>query len=345
VAPYVRSTPSLVRPRSLRWRVNVAVFVMSAIIIVQAGVTTFIVGAAVRPSQLGAFASLWPLLTFVVIVAWTLLVANWMARWIQRPITDLLTVVEDGKALLSVRESTELGVDGDVGALLNVVARAWRRDHQALHGKIAFVAALVHDLKTQVTGVRLLLDANAHGSSVPELENRIKEELDRLQEWLSKALTALRVDAIEEFIHRADVSVGELCHDIVRSLHVEETHEGLSVSIDGDARAYVDGTEMRRALTNLVANAVRAARTSVTVDVYPGLVRIADDGAGLPAAFPLLSEPFHRVETASALTTSGTGLGLFIARRILELHGGKLVCERSDARGTVFLAFLGREAA
>jgi len=93
-----------------------------------------------------------------------------------------------------------------------------------------------------------------------------------------------------------------------------------------------------------LANAVRYANSSVTIEVFPRLVRVADDGKGLPAPLEHLTQPFRSepIEVAGVPVAGGAGgIGLFLARRVLELLGGKLVVESTSARGTVLLAYVG----
>ena len=95
---------------------------------------------------------------------------------------------------------------------------------------------------------------------------------------------------------------------------------------------------------NLLSNAARYANSNILIDVFPGLVRISDDGPGLGAPLDELSQPFNDqgVDIAGRRYAAGAGgLGLFIARRVMEAHGGRLVSEASGPRGTVLLAYLG----
>ncbi|HNR00705.1 MAG TPA: ATP-binding protein, partial [Trueperaceae bacterium] len=96
---------------------------------------------------------------------------------------------------------------------------------------------------------------------------------------------------------------------------------------------------------NLVSNAGRYARSEVRLEVFNNMVRVQDDGPGLPAPLEQLAQPFvgRTVEIAGKEYAGGTGgLGLFIARRVLEAHGGRLVCEASGPNGTVLLAYFGQ---
>src|SRR5690606_26556662 len=122
------------------------------------------------------------------------------------------------------------------------------------------------------------------------------------------------------------------------------SERGIALTLTGAASAFIDRREVERALYNLLSNAARYAQSSILVDVFPGLVRISDDGPGLGAPLEELAQPFNDqgVDIAGRRYAAGAGgLGLFIARRVMEAHGGRLVSEASGPRGTVLLAYLG----
>ena len=275
-----------------------------------------------------------------ILVCAALLIGLRLARWVYQPVSSLGSWLEAHPDLAAVRSVPREFGDDDLQQGLLGVAQAWRQDRRHHSGKVAFVAALVHDVKTQLAGVKLLHQAVGQPNDGLQVRERASAELDYAHAWLATALHALRLDSVESFMLYDDHRIDDICREVARTVRLE-AGSAIAVSVEGTASGRVDVAEFRRALHNLVANAVRAARSQVSIEVFPGLVRIADDGPGLPAPFDVLSQPFRRVEVAQARTTSGTGLGLFIARRILELHGGRLVCERTGANGTVLLAFFG----
>ncbi len=226
----------------------------------------------------------------------------------------------------------------EIRHLLDGVHGAVAAHDELWRGKVAYLAALVHDLRTRVTGIALL-DAQEPDRRSRDAE-AIQDELRAVQAWLGRILDAVRVDQLETVGERETIEVS----DFVRKITFDtwNVRPGVTVTIQGSATAHLDQYESGRAIFNLVSNAVRAARSSVTIEVFPGLIRISDDGTGLPLPLDILTQPFRRAGSGSqVITTTGVGLGLFIARRILEMHGGKLACERSDDRGTVLLAYLG----
>ncbi|HRP47459.1 MAG TPA: HAMP domain-containing sensor histidine kinase [Trueperaceae bacterium] len=214
----------------------------------------------------------------------------------------------------------------------------------------AFTAALMHDLKTPLIAANNLLnvvrddDALDRASRV-DLVKRLGSEMEALIDLVQKMVDAHRLERSDVPLTRRDVNLLEVVDRVIRRLQPLLDEREIAVSITGNGRALVDDREAERALYNLISNAVRYAKRQISLEVFNGMVRLQDDGPGLPAPLEQLALPFvgRTVEIAGKEYAGGTGgLGLFIARRVLEAHGGQLVCEATGPNGTVFLAYFGR---
>ncbi len=217
----------------------------------------------------------------------------------------------------------------------------------------AFMAALMHDLKTPLIAATNLLmvvrdDAELTRERRIEAVAHLTRELQALADLVQKMVDAHRLERQDVPLSRERVEVQALVRRVIERLATLASERGVRFDVRGESTALIDAREVERALYNLLANAVRYARSVIEVEVFQGMVRIRDDGPGLPAPLDALAQPFNGqgVEIAGRKYASGTGgLGLFIARRALEAHGGRLVAEASGPGGTVLLAYLGREGA
>jgi len=215
--------------------------------------------------------------------------------------------------------------------------------------RAAFSAALMHDLKTPLVAAANLLsvvrDEDGLGREQRvEVLRRTTLELQALIELVQKMVDAHRLERPEVPLAREPVDLRELVDLLVDRLEPLARERDVVVEVTGEAKANVDRREVERALYNLVSNAVRYAESTIRIEVFPGLVRILDDGPGLGAPLDELAQPFNDqgVSIAGKRYAAGAGgLGLFIARRVLEAHGGRLVAESSGPRGTALLAYLG----
>lgn len=98
---------------------------------------------------------------------------------------------------------------------------------------------------------------------------------------------------------------------------------GISLEVAGAGQARVDRHLLERALTNLITNALRHAKNRVMLRAGDGWVEVEDDGPGLPDSLERLSQPF-RSQRLRGVRAGSAGLGMYVARRVAEVHGGKL---------------------
>lgn len=216
----------------------------------------------------------------------------------------------------------------------------------------AFMATLMHDLKTPLIAANHLLavirdDDTLSREEQLEMVGGILEENGRLIDLVQKLVDASKFERRDIPLRLERVDLSPLVNHVVARVRPLSEARGLTITVQGEAVARADARELERALYNLLSNAVRYARRRITVQLFPGLIRLADDGPGLPAPLDKLAQPFNAqpVDLGGERYTAGTGgLGLFIARRVLEAHGGRLGLESSGPQGTVLLAYLGREA-
>jgi len=208
-----------------------------------------------------------------------------------------------------------------------------------------WLGSAVHDVKAGLAGLAHLLDAEASrrgpaDAGGPDLVDTARSEARRLS-WVLTTMVGYLRTARSEPERTEDVDLADAAQRAVAAARRQRPDVDVSVATNGSARVLGDRTLLDQALANLVENAVRVARSRVQVAVYPGVVRIEDDGPGLPGELASLTDPFTS-EPVGEGRRGSLGLGLYIAHRVLEGHDGGLAVERTDAGGTVLLAYVGR---
>lgn len=194
------------------------------------------------------------------------------------------------------------------------------------------IGAISHDLKTYLTRLRLRAEAAPAGAQ----RERLVEDLDGMAALLDTSLSFARGTAVR--VERSAVDLA----DLVAVEVAEQAAQGARVSLTGDdvqdATVAGDALALRRVVANLIGNAVKFGRSSVTVAVTRagGTCRVVveDDGPGIPEAErAAVFSPYYRVERSRSRATGGTGLGLAIARQIAEAHGGTVTAETATLGG------------
>lgn len=221
------------------------------------------------------------------------------------------------------------------------------------------VYALSHDLRTPLSAARMTIRQALDGAfgPLPDSYREIlrqslasNEELQRLAETL---LLVARYESGEQSRERESVDLAALARSVLTEMQPLSATKRIVASVQVEpAGAFADVIgdegELRRALINLVANAVTWTPENGTIEIVlqPGdervEVQVLDDGFGVPEAMrPSL---FGRFVASDARRGAGSGLGLYIVRRIVEGHGGRVTYAPREPHGSIFAIELPRAA-
>ncbi len=235
------------------------------------------------------------------------------------------------------------------------------RLEQAFAQQRRFVADASHELRTPTAILRTEADVTLARDHRAESEYRASMEVmrdatRRLTRIVDDLFLLARADAGHLVVHSQPVYLDEIVDDAVRGVRSVAEARGLRVELNKlvDSPLNGDGDLLGRIVLNLLDNAIKYADAggviAVSLDRRNGdyHVAVVDSGPGIPRdAQSHVFDRFFRVDTARSRTesaengvTSGAGLGLSIARRIAELHGGRLELVESRPGRTEFLLTL-----
>jgi len=302
--------------------------------------------ATARRAQVGSLSR--QLALGAVLAVASVLAAVWvgaMAMFVSNHDALVISAMAGVGGVVAVRAAQLLaqGVVDDVDAMHREIDDARRR----------LIAAVSHDLRTPLASLRLLVDAVDDGVATGEIRARYLREMRTHVGALSVLIDDLfelsRLEAGEIAWSMHQVELGELVSETVAALRAQAAERGVIVAAelpaDRSLAAHANAEKVQRVLFNLVVNAIRytPADGSVVVRAQPARdgsraveVEVVDDGAGVPAAErERVFEPFYRGgEDGAARSSDGAGLGLAIARAIVEAHGGRIWLEPASPRGT-----------
>ena len=247
---------------------------------------------------------------------------------------------------------------------LRSAERSARTEAEAAHGLIAeqnerlveadrlkdeFVALISHDLRTPLTSIlgylELTLEDEALSSSQRTYLEVVERNAQRLLRLVSDLLFVARLEAGQLELHESELDLAAVVEQSVHEAEPRAASGGITLKCDTQPVPGVtaDRGRMFQLLDNLVSNAIKftppGGEVRVSVGAANGAVRleVADTGIGIPAAEQKrLFERFFRASTADERQIQGTGLGLYIARAIVEAHGGEISFESEAGRGTAF---------
>jgi PAS domain S-box-containing protein len=257
-------------------------------------------------------------------------------------------------------------------AVLNDVSQERAQERQ----RGDFISTASHEMRTPVAAIEGYL-ALSLNDKVATIDNRARDYLEKahsstqhLGKLFQDLLTSAKAEDGRLTSHPTVVEMGEFIEKLTSDLRLVAEKKGLFVdfvtnssgtgTINATKRGagervitplyyvYVDPDRIREAITNLFDNAVKytpEGKISLGLTGNDQVVQcyVRDTGPGIPADdVPHLFQKFYRVDNSATRTVGGTGLGLFICRKIIELYGGRIWVESELDKGSSFYINLPR---
>jgi two-component system sensor histidine kinase CpxA len=253
-----------------------------------------------------------------------LLLSYILARHLTRPILELRAAAERlGSGDLTARVSTERR--DELGDLARGFNRMADRVQHAVTAQQQLVQDVSHELRSPLSRLGVAIELARQD---PAQLDRVAREAGRLNELVGELLALSR-----DRLRPETVDLAVLLGLLVDGARIEADRRPCRLLLDAQPGLVLtaDPELLRRAVENVLRNAIRHTPPESEVRVAARLtgpsveITVQDAGPGVPeGALPRLFDPFFRVETDRDRTTGGAGLGLAIARRAVELHGGTI---------------------
>ena len=219
--------------------------------------------------------------------------------------------------------------------------------------KDEFVALVSHELRTPLTSIRGYLELMSEDTNLTEEQTRFLGTIDRnaqrLQRVVGDLLFCAQVEAGKLTLEHGTVDLNAIVEESLHTGRPSAEANMIELQSDLGELPSVPGDRARLAqvLDNFVSNAIKftpeggIVRLTTRRNGDEVEISVSDTGTGIPAAdLPKLFQRFFRTERATSNATPGTGLGLVIARAIVEGHGGHIGVESEEGAGTTFRVFL-----
>jgi len=225
---------------------------------------------------------------------------------------------------------TARAVDAMVASLAEAASQ---RQHVAAARQMLFTS-IGHDLRTPLAAMRAAVESLQDGVA-PDPDRYfgiLASHLDNVEALLDQLVEYARIESGQNDRVRTKISIAELAHEAVEALSPVAHRRGVDVELesDGPALLVASSTDMSRVLRNLLENAIghSPAGEAVRVAVQSGppvAVSVLDHGPGFPDDFrDSAFDPFTRADPARNTRTGHSGLGLAIAKGLVESHGGRI---------------------
>ncbi len=277
------------------------------------------------------------------------LLGGWfMASRALRPVRRLVGTLEAITATGDVRSRAALPeAEGELADLFRLFNRTLDRVESLVGQLGATLDDVAHDLRTPLTAVRGTAELALSRDREPEAYRaalaRVIEATEAAQDTLDTVMDVAEAEAGALRLDLAPTDLGAVASDVADLYELVASEKGvaLAVGVAGGGVVPGDGRRLRRALANLVDNAVKytpaGGRVTITTgrDGDEAWVAVSDTGAGIaPADLAHIWERLYRAERTRH--ERGLGLGLGLARAIAEAHGGRVTVESAPGEGATF---------
>ncbi len=282
------------------------------------------------------------LLVLVVIVAVTATAMS--APFVRRLKRLEVAAVRIGQGDLAARaDVTSMDAVGSLARRFNEMAE---RNQQLLEAQRATLQAVSHELRTPTARIRFGLEMLSEAKEPTKIEERLRsidEDLNELDHLVTELLELNRSEVPSGTVRESFAVLPVLTALAQRA---GEFTPSLTITVDAppDLSVAAEPHLFRRAIRNLLANAVRYARSRVVLTARQGddqvEITVDDDGPGVPVDQRVrVMEPFARLDDSRSRDTGGVGLGLAIVARVVASHGGRVEVGEGPSGGARFRTY------
>lgn len=296
-------------------------------------------------------------LRLLVALGLAVLVGAWMGRRFTRPLTQLAKGAEafqsgDFEYRIPARGKNEFAaVATAMNEMAQQVSDQINHLEQDAERRRQFLADMAHEFRSPVTTMHTMAGALQDGlAEIPERRERAVSALvgtsERLLRLVKDLMELAKLDLDELPLNVKQINLRELMESVIQSHEAEAEAAGVVLHPLQNApliRAGVDPDRITQILNNIIENAISYSGEGAEVRLLledGDLIKISvsDTGKGIRAVdIPYVTDPFYRADAARTPGDCHSGLGLSIACRLVEAHGGKLVVDSEEGKGTTVI--------
>lgn len=269
-----------------------------------------------------------------------------LAGSLSKPIAKIVEITErisDGDYSIRFQEGVKTKELDDLSRAVNYMAESLENQETIRKRLTSDVA---HELRTPLANVSSYLEAIIEGvwEPTPERLQNCYDELERISKLVSDLERLKQMENENLKLHKTRENLLELVQAVMKNFEIQMESKNLRSVVTGeDVFACIDRNRMQQVITNLISNAVKYSNENGTIRVKieknadMASIQVQDEGIGIPEKdLPLIFERFYRTDKSRNRRTGGAGIGLTIAKAIVQAHGGKIIAESKQGIGSTF---------
>ena len=255
--------------------------------------------------------------------------------------------IAGGRRDVLITERTRIRELDGIATAVNDLSRGLK-EQEALRRRLT--ADMAHELRTPLATLQSHLEALLDGIWQPDSQRLagLHEEILRVNRLVADLERLARYEGDSQGLHRSDLDLAALVEGIVRNHEPQFHAKGVALRFGAEAAGgaklfSADPDRLSQAVINLLSNALKftpaGGQVEVRVDCGPqgAEILVADSGVGIgPKDLPQVFERFYRADGSRNRATGGAGIGLSIAKAIVEAHGGTIAAASQPGQGAEF---------
>jgi two-component system, OmpR family, sensor kinase len=278
-----------------------------------------------------------------------------LARRALRPIDEIVTRARRIREANLIERLPRPETHDEIARLVDTLNDMLERLGKSFEVQRRFTSDASHELRTPLARLRAELEVMARRPrTAEEYEETLRsclDEVTRLQRLVEELLKLARFDAREQSEPSEAIAVSDLIEAAIAAVVAEAEHRGIAVTVEPAPDIVVNAAPIAAevGLANIVHNAVKFSptggivRIAAAVSGEDAVISVSDNGPGIaPDELPRLFQRFYRGKAARSADVSGVGLGLAIARALIESQGGRISVEAAPMKGATFRIHLPR---
>ena len=232
-----------------------------------------------------------------------------------------------------------------------LVRRVFKKELELANQQRNFLHSITHELKSPLSTIKIslqtMLKRKLEQEQSEKLINNSLVDLDRLENLVDNILFAAKIEQSQHGFAEDDINLSELTKHLVERFSTNKKGIKVSAQIQPDIYLHIDSMGYVSAVNNLVENAIKYSDEQTAINVslktnnqYVEL-SVADNGIGIPDEEKRkVFDKFYRIGNEDTRKTKGTGLGLFIVKRFVEIYKGTITVTDNKPVGSVFTLHL-----
>ncbi len=216
--------------------------------------------------------------------------------------------------------------------------------------KDSFIYDISHELRTPLSTIKILSQSIQYSkeneiSIYKEFFSDIVSEVDRMDNIITDMMQSIDLDPNSYIVKFRLSYLNYLCESIVKRLQPIALKKSINLEFIplSNLQIYIDPTKIGRAVSNIIENAIKYSETGSKIEVAlyqeknRACISIRDEGIGIPQSeINRIFERFYRIKKDRSRSSGGSGLGLYITKRIIEMHQGEIDIKSTENIGSVF---------